>query len=314
MKLFGRILPLMMVAVLAGTSGCSGSWKAMDDAVIQQGSRVEEKPGSQVKKAGRAKGPIAPPRRDVPGERGELSIAKIYVPDHFAVRDGEPVDVVVWFLGAPWCAEQVFYDSGKNGVFVVVTVKELWETFRHEQALGNLLEESRAWLSERSDRSMSIGRVCLASFSGGYVAVREILKQPRYRERISDVVLADSLYAPRVEGNEKELDSAAMEPFLNYARRAVAGECNFIFSHLYPPLEEHRGNTTTLAANYLIERLGITRTPVGRKNSGGIPVAYKAESNGFHVFGYTGMTTQDHFEHFYKASDLLRLTSFASAK
>ncbi len=326
----------MVVAVLTSLSGCSESRTLTGNAVAHYDSKAEGSASSQAGKARKTKGPIAPPRRDVPGRRGELSIAKIYVPDHFVITDGEPVDVVVWFHGAPWCAEQVFYDSGKNAVLVTVTAKNLWETFRQQQALENLLEEASTWLSgqsnlavadpipapeenetppsNRSDMKVSIGRVCLASFSGGYVAVREILKQPRYQKMISDIVLADSLYAPRVKDNESKLDPAAMEPFLNYARRATAGKCNFIFSHLYPPREEHRGNTTTLAAGYLIDQLGIKRKPVEEINSEGIRIAYKAESNGFHVFGYTGMTTQDHFEHLYKASHLLKLTSLAQAK
>ena len=336
MRLFDRVTLLIVVAVLAGIAGCSESRTVTTDGAAHQDSKAKGHASNQAGNTLEPKGPIAPPRRDVPGRRGELSIAKIYVPDHFVITDGEPVDVVIWFHGAPWCAEQVFYDSRKNAVLVTVTAKNLWETFRRQQALENLLEETNAWLSRqsnlaatdpipapeekesppsnRSDTNVNIGRVCLASFSGGYVAVREILKQPQYQEIISDVVLADSLYAPRVKNNENKLDPAAMEPFLNYARRATAGKCNFIFSHLYPPLAEHRGNTTTLAANYLIDQLGIKRKPAEERIAEGIQIAYKAESNGFHVFGYTGMTTQDHFEHLYKASHLLKLTSLAPAK
>ncbi len=258
----------------------------------------------------KAKGPIAPVRRDVPGTRGNLSIARIYVPERFTDNGFASNSVVVWFLGAPWCAEQAFYDAGKNAFLITVTTKELWETFRHPEALNELLTEADDWLKKQGVSDKPLGPICLASFSGGYVAIREILKHEQYRNRITDVVLADSLYAPRVPGRENELDALAMAPFLDYAARAAAGDGVFLFSHLYPPRQEHRGNTTTLAAAYLIEQLAITRKPASGHTAQGAEISYRADKNGFHVFGVFGMTTQDHFDHFYSAADLLRLTSF----
>jgi len=274
------------------------------------------KPASTTAPAERkksAQGPIAPPRRNLPGQRADLSLGKIYVPDYFSVESAASTDVVFWFLGASWCTEQTFYDARKNGVLITVTVKQLWETFRHPDALARLLDEATAWLRQQSISDKPIGRICLTSFSGGYVAVREILKQSQFRNRITDVVLADSLYAPRVPEKKNELDPDAMAPFLDYARRASAGECVFLFSHLYPPEEQYRGNTTTLAASYLIDRLHVPRRPASSRNSRGAQLLYRADRGGFHVFGYAGMTTQDHFDHFYAASDLLRQTSLAFA-
>jgi hypothetical protein len=105
-----------------------------------------------------------------------------------------------------------------------------------------------------------------------------------------------------------------MAPFLDYARRAANGQCVFLYSHLYPPEEQHRGNTTTLTASYLIDELDVPRREAATRNSRGEQLLYRADRNGFHVFGYAGMTTQDHFEHFYAASDLLKLTSLDDAQ
>src|SRR5207244_4103393 len=64
-------------------------------------------------------GEIVPPlRRDVPGKRITLQQGELFVPEFF--HTDSRADVVIWFLGAAWCAEQVFYDARKNAVLLVV--------------------------------------------------------------------------------------------------------------------------------------------------------------------------------------------------
>jgi hypothetical protein len=135
--------------------------------------------------------------------------------------------------------------------------------------------------------------------------------------RISDVLFLAAHYAPPIAVKKVPLDPAAMEPFVNFARRAAAegADKHFFFTQLYPPLEEHRGNTTTLAASYLIDAIAAKRQPASGKNSRGTQtLLYRADKHNFHVLGYAGMTNQDHFEHFYSAADVLKLTSLAAAK
>jgi hypothetical protein len=143
--------------------------------------------------------------------------------------------------------------------------------------------------------------------------LRAILRQPELAERVTDVVLADSLYAPRVPGKTNELDPAAMAPFLDFARRASEGKAGFWFSQLFPPEEKYRDNTTTLAAYYLTDHLGVKRRAAEGRSSRGTPILYRADKGNFHVLGYAGMTNQDHFDHFYGISDLLRETSLEEA-
>lgn len=256
---------------------------------------------------------IAPPRRDVPGRRFALSTGSLYVPDFYDAGEAASTDVVVWFHGAAWCAEQVFYDARKNAVLVTISGVDYGAVFQNPDRLTQLLEAVSTTLAREGVTSKPIGRICLGSFSAGYTGVRAILRQERFRGLISDVVLADSLYAPRVEGEPDKLDPEAMAPFLDYARRAASGRCTFWFSQLCPPEERYRTNTTTLAANYLIDRVGAKRQPASSRNSRGATLLYRADLGGFHVLGYAGMTSQDHFDHFYAAGDLIRETSLPSA-
>jgi len=270
------------------------------------------KDGKQV--AGIPRNPIAPPRRNVPGKRFSLGTARqLFVPDFFKPEVTTQTRVVVFFLGAPWCSEQNFYDARKNGVLVSINEAKSAAFSEWGKLFPALLKQVQKTLADADITSKPLGGVCISSFSGGYTAVREILSKPEYEPLISDVVLADSLYPPRLPDNKNAINPTAMEPFVRYARRAMKGECSFWFSHLYPPEEPYRDNTTTLAAGYLIDTLGLERHPASGTNSRGAQLLYRVDSGNLHILGYAGMTTQDHFEHFYALSDLLRQTSLPDA-
>jgi len=259
--------------------------------------------------------PIPPPKRDVPGKRFTLSIGQLYIPDFFDPALTEKTEAIIFFHGAAWCSEQTFYDGGKNAVLVSISSKDYSELFVDPNNFSKLIEETTKTLANEGITSKPIGKICLTSFSGGYVAVREILKHKEFQNLITDVVLADSLYAPRLEGKPNTIDPEAMKPFLEYAQRAASGECTFIFSQLYPPKKKHRTNTTTLTAAYLIKKIGAERTyPKSAYSSRKAKILYRVDKGNFHILGYSGMTTQDHFEHFYGLSDLYKETSLANAK
>ena len=261
-----------------------------------QTTRPSSRPGGEI---------IPPPRRDVPGQRIKLAAGELFVPDFFHADD--KADVVVHFLGAAWCAEQTFYDARKNAALLVASAKTLSDGF----ATSAPFEAVLADVSKSIGRP--IGKVCLSSFSGGYTAVRDLLRHASVVQGVSDVVLLDSLYAPRIGENKDRLDPAAMQPFVDFARRAAEGKVNFFFTQLYPPLEQHRGNTTTLAANYLIDALKLERKAASGRNSRGARLLYRADRGGCHILGHAGMTNQDHFDHFYAAAEVFRLTSLRNA-
>lgn len=268
----------------------------------------------------KSSGPIAPPRRDVPGKRWELGPKRqIFVPDFFApgAKDergnNAPTQVVVFFHGAAWCAEQTFYEARKNAVLLTVNATGDGDFESMAEQFPGLLDSLRETLAAEGVTSAPLGALCLASFSGGYTAVRSILRDDVLAHRVNVVVLADSLYGPRLSGRDGPLDPIPQEPFVRYARRAAESDpaAEFWFTHLYPPLEEHRGNTTTVAATNLIKSVGAERRPYDHINSRKAQALYRADKGRFHVIGYSGMTTQDHFEHFYAFGDLLQLTSLA---
>lgn len=256
---------------------------------------------------------VPPVRKVLLGKRISLSSSTLYIPDHFRADQTSNTELLLFFHGAAWVAEQNFEDAGKNAVLLTMSMgmDKYSQTFSTSGALERLIREAERALADASVTSAPVERICLSSFSGGYGAVREILNSGVRSEQITDVVLADSLYGPRVPGHDDQLVTTATQPFLEFAREAAEADTGkrFFFSQLYPPEEKHRGNTTTIAAYYLTDTLAVKRLPADGQNSRGAKLLYRADKGGFHVLGYIGMTTQDHFEHYYAIADLWKLTS-----
>lgn len=253
------------------------------------------------------------PKRVIPGKRFTLTPKQqLFIPDFFKPEVTTQTHVVVFFHGAAWCSEQNFYTARKNAVLVSISEDRMVDYAKWGEHLIPMLQHVQETLAENGITTKPLS-ICVASFSGGYRAVQEILEQAEHVSLISDIVLADSLYPPRLEEGKGGLDPEGMAPILKYAQRAADGKIKFLFSHLYPPEPDYRDNKTNLAAEYLMEKLGLPKIHAAGYTSRGSQIMYRARRGGLLILGYAGMTTQDHFEHFYALSDLLSQTSLPSA-
>ena len=248
---------------------------------------------------------ITPPeRKNIPGERFSLSTGKMFIPDYYkAPKDGK-FDLVVFFHGAAWCSEQVFYEGRKNAVLVSISLSDYQGYFEDTTRFQKILDEIVLTLDTTGIiHNPSIDRICISSFSGGYSAPREILKTPAYYNRINDMILADSLYCSFTDTTRRHLNEEQMAPFLHFAQDAAKGEKYFWFTQLYPPEKKYRDNTTTKTATYLIEHLHGKRVSRYQVNKLGMTLLYSFETGNCHILGYAGMTNQDHFNHLYNLGE-----------
>jgi hypothetical protein len=275
---------------------------SLSAAACAQTTRPSSRPGGEI---------VPPPRRDVPGKRITLPRGELFVPDFFHTE--HRANVVVWFLGASWCAQQVFYDAHKNAVLMTVNGSTLKNGFPASRDFLDLLEEIGGALNQADVTDEGVDHVALVSFSGGWSGVYSVLQHSDLARVVDDVVLLDSLYAWNAKAGT--IDATAMAPFLNFAQRAADGTGVFVFTQLYPPEEKYRSNGTTVCANHLIEQLGLVREAAsGEKNAAGATLLYRAEKCNAHILGYAGMTNQDHFNHFYGAATALKLVSIPGAR
>jgi hypothetical protein len=259
--------------------------------------------------------PVPPPRVEVPGKRIAVTSASIFVPAYYMNTHTTSTNLVVFIHGAAWVAEQEFYRSRRNAILLTASIPSgrYREYFGASNGLRRLMEDTSRALARENITSLPLGRLCVASFSGGYAAVQAILATTGSRELVTDVVLADSLYPPRI-GPEELLSEPDLAPVLAFAKSAADSSGTtgptFTLSHLFPPEEKYRSNTTSRAALWLIDKIGAVRKEDGvSTTSRGQRILYKAEKGRFLVWGVGGMTTQDHFEHFYGIGDLLERTN-----
>jgi hypothetical protein len=250
----------------------------------------------------------------VQGQEVQLSNAVLFIPDFFKPRS-DTVDIIVHFHGAAWLAERNFYQVRKNAVLVAVHFPGFSSAysrpFSDPQLFQQILDETLNALKERGivGPDARVGRICLTAFSAGYGAIREILHVPAYYEKITDLVLADSVHCSYTD--DKQLNDEQMAPFLQFARDAAAAKKTMCMTHssIQPPGYA----STTETSDYLIVGVGGQRHAASGIEGRGMRLISAFDKGNFHVRGYTGNTKIDHMDHFYSMAIPLAQISFNSA-
>lgn len=138
-------------------------------------------------------------------------------------------------------------------------------------------------------------RLTLSSFSAGYGATREILKQPAHFDRVDAIFAADSIYAGLLADQpERRVDPVNMQDFLRFATLACDRRKQFVISHSAQPTSYA---STTETADYLLQQLQIARQPTSAANPDVWSPVTRAERGRFVVLGFAGETGQDHMRH-----------------
>lgn len=278
---------------------------------------------------------VLPERQSLPGKRFNLPLGELFVPHFYNAELTTGTEVCVFFLGAAWVTQQNYDSARKNAPLVTIgfpTLGEYGPAFKSPKAFRDVLDSVQAKLVEENFTTRPITKVCLASFSGGYSAVREILSQREYADLVTDVLLADSLYPARTKDKPPKIDPASAKAFTDFALKAAAGEKTMWYTQLFPPKPHERGNTTTMAADFLIDAVGAERkwflgagpdsAPTtetlhndyaATRNAAERAVLYRADKGNFHVIGYAGMTMQDHMEHLYRVHELFEKSTLTPA-
>ena len=139
------------------------------------------------------------------------------------------------------------------------------------------------------------GRIWLSSFSAGYGAVREILKDPTQFKRIEAIVAADSIYASLEEDLPgRRPRGTQMRDFRRFATLAAAGQRTFVVTH---SAVETPYASTVDTANDLLRVVGIEREQVEEGRPLPLQLVTQARRGNFYVFGYAGDQGEDHLEH-----------------
>ncbi|HMQ64186.1 MAG TPA: hypothetical protein PKE06_26115 [Flavilitoribacter sp.] len=234
---------------------------------------------------------------------------RFYVPEKW--KSAKNVDLVIHFHGdarvaqyavdrqeSPWVLFHCQWGSGSSAYS------------RPVQAIGAgaFLDSVQAAIRKAAPDTR-INRIYLSGWSAGYGAIRSLISDEKAADRVNGILLLDGLHCsyvpegkPMAEGGV--MDSTQMQPFLNWAERAVSGKRSFLFTHsaVFPGTFA----STTETADYLLQALGIKRQPQLAEGPVGMQQTSVATRGKFTILSFAGNSAPDHVDHYHGMSVLLK--------
>ena len=212
-------------------------------------------------------------------------------------------DVVLHFHGAAW----VPYQSAPNAIVAVVNLGSGSGVYDRTYSDAAAFDSVLAGVQRVTNKSLR--NVTLSGFSAGHGAIRAILKERRHFERVDAVLLMDGMHTsyiperrPLADGGM--LDTTNLVALTNFARAAVRGEKKFVVTHseIFPGTFA----STTETADWMLQKLGLKRTPVLKMGPRGLQQLSEVRAGRFELLGYAGNSAPDHIDHFHAMPELLR--------
>jgi hypothetical protein len=247
----------------------------------------------------------APPAGDRFTVEGVLSRPiTVYVPPR--AKGSPEATLLVHFNGAPYVAMHAA--AAQTHALVLASVhlgsgSAVYEgAFAKAETLGRIRQAVADSLTTRRGSPVRLPTMVLSAFSAGYGAVRAVLGDAAEDSTINGVLLLDGLHVayipertPLASGGV--LDTARLAPFLDYAQRAIRGERRMLVTHseIFPGTFA----SSTETADYLLEKLDLTRTPVLEWGPGGMQLLSSAGRARFLLLGFAGNTAPDHVDHYH---------------
>ena len=242
---------------------------------------------------------IAPDEEPPKGRRIPMSVADVkftlFVPPSW--KTSEPT-LTVHFHTAEWFVIQEHVRRGAAHPLATFYLGEGSTVYRRPfedpKRFGRVLE------AIEKELSMPFKTIEISSFSAGYGAVREIIKQPDYVERIHAIVLADSMYAGLETNSVRRPLREQIAVWLPFARAAIDRTKTFVFTYSSVP-------TITYASSFecaqaLLSALGVPNKAVAPNSTPAssdkdFPLLRRADAGNLHVWGYAGTNAQAHMTH-----------------
>ena len=170
------------------------------------------------------------------------------------------------------------------------------QAFQSPQAFKELIASVEKEVGqERGIDDAHVRHVGLSAWSAGYGAVEQILRQPYGKQIVDTVILLDGLHT----GYDPDgtLNSAQLEPFVDFAKRAKAGKRFMYISHssIIPP---GYASTTETVRQLIHDMGGRPKSQKPRKSDPmGLELNGRWDSGNFHARGYDGNDKMDHCAH-----------------
>jgi hypothetical protein len=160
------------------------------------------------------------------------------------------------------------------------------ELFSGSGLYAQIVSEVEGAMSERRGTPARAEKVALSAWSAGYMGILATLGQPEAKD-VDAIVLIDGMHGPRTALDRQ------LAPFVDYARRAAAGERFLLVTH--SSIDPPDFASTTESAHHLISALGARPRAVRRNDRYGLELIEFFTQKDFHVRGYAGNDKADHY-------------------
>lgn len=230
-------------------------------------------------------------------------------------RRSDSLSLVVHFLGGAFVPEYAVSQLGGGDRSVVAAVSLPPGSAAYEQAFGEPAVYDSLLAAIGRETSAALGKratfrsITLSGFSAGHAAIRAILRDPAHYARVDAVLLMDGMHTSYVPAGTVldrggTLDTTNLVVWERLARDAIAGRKRFLVTHseIFPGTFA----STTETADWLIESLGLRRTPVLKWGPRGMQQLSEVRSGRFAVLGFAGNSAPDHIDQFQGMPEFLR--------
>jgi hypothetical protein len=240
-----------------------------------------------------------------PGRREKLELGALFLPEKLKLKSSVPL--LIHFHGGTWLPEVAAAKTSKTAVISIqigAGSSAYARPFADAQLFSRLIAEAE------TKAGVKFSPITLTAWSAGYGSVREILKVPDHYARVEKVLLIDGLHASYVggkpgtgKGQESELETEGLEIFLKFARDAVAGRKQMIVTHseIFPGTFA----STTETADWLIDQLGLKRTPVVKWGPMQTQQLSEVRAGKFRLIGFAGNSAPDHVDQLHSLPEYL---------
>jgi hypothetical protein len=259
---------------------------------LASGSWVTARPGFQFSRPPSERGgvnPCALPEVDTSALEPWSNVAKgrFSAPRVGALDASGRFDLVIHLFGDE-LARREFALSRQSFVLYSLTLEpgeNYAALFSGSGFYGQIIEQLEQVLGKSRSTPARVRNVALSAWSAGYMGVMATLAQPEAKN-VDAIVLIDGMHGPR-DALEHQL-----APFVDYARRAAAGERFMLVTH--SSIDPPDFASTTESAHHLLSALGARPQAVHRNDRFGLELVEFFTRNDFHVRGYAGNDKADH--------------------
>jgi hypothetical protein len=242
-----------------------------------------------------------------PGRREALELGTLFLPERLAPKPGQArtVPLAVVFHAGTWLPEAAGHEVGTAviGVQLTASCGGYAAAVADAGRFPSLLDEAERKAGVR------FRPITLVGWSAGCCALRELLRQPASVSRVDRVVAIDGIHTDYVDGKpgplESHLETAKLEPWLTFAREAIAGRKRLLVLHteIFPGTFA----STTETADRLVRELGLRRHAVARWGPMGTVLLSDTRAGRLRIQGYAGNSAPDHVDLLHALPDLLRM-------